>query len=62
MQKEMDCFSQVCDNFGLTISTNNTEILFQPAHGKPYNAPTVTVKGQNLEAVDHFTYLGSTLS
>jgi hypothetical protein len=62
MQKEMDKFSQACDNFGLTISTKKTEVLFQPAPGKPYHAPTVTVRGQNLEAVEQFTYLGSTLS
>ena len=62
MQDEMDCFSGACDNFGLTISTKKTEVMYQPAPGKPYQEPHVTVKGQKLQAVDNFTYLGSTLS
>jgi hypothetical protein len=62
MQKEMDRFSQACDNFGLTISTKKTEVLYQPAPGKQYKEPQVMVKGQTLNAVNNFTYLGSTLS
>ena len=62
MQQEMDCFSRACDNFGLTISTKKTEVMYQPAPGKPYQEPHITVKGQKLQAVDSFTYLGSTLS
>ena len=54
--------SQSCDNYDLTISTKK-EIVHQPAPGKPYNEPTITVNGENLEVVDKFTYLpGSTLS
>ena len=30
--------------------------------GKSYKEPTITVKGQRLQMVDKFTYLGSTLS
>ena len=29
---------------------------------KPYKEPTITVKGQRLQVVDKFTYLGSTFS
>ena len=36
MQCEMDRFSQACDNFGLTISTKKTEVIYKPAPGKPY--------------------------
>ena len=39
-----------------------TEVVYQPAPGKPYKEPTITVKGQRLQVVDKFTYLGSTLS
>ena len=53
--------SQSCDNFDLTISTKKTEAVQQPAPGKPYNEPTITVNGEKLKAVDKFTYLGSTL-
>ena len=46
----------------LTISTKKTEVVNQPASGKPYSEPTITVNGQQLQVVDIFTYLGSTLS
>ena len=36
--------------------------VYQPAPGNPYKEPTITVKGQRLQVVDKFTYLGSTLS
>ena len=62
MQGDMDRFSASCDNFGLTISTKKTEVMFQPAPGNPYNEPHIRVNGQTLQAVEDFTYLGSTLS
>ena len=37
-------------------------MVYQPAPGKPYKEPTITVKGQRLQVVDKFTYIGSTLS
>ena len=51
----MDSFSAACNNFGLTISTKNTEVMFQPAPGNQYHEPQITVN-------ETFTYLGSTLS
>ena len=36
--------------------------MYQPAPGKPYQEAHITVRGQNLQAVDNFTYQGSTLS
>ena len=62
MQRSMDLFSAACNNFGLTINTKKTEVIYQPAPHKSYQKPTVTVNGQKLAAVDKFTYLGSTLS
>ena len=58
MQKGMDQISDSCDSYDLTISIKKTEVVYQPAPGKPYKEPTITVKGQRLQ----FTYLGSTLS
>ena len=49
-----------CDSYDLTISFKKTDV-YQPAPGKPYKEPTITVKGQRLQVVDKFTYLGSTL-
>ena len=62
MQAEMDSFSAACNNFGLTISTKKTEVMLQPAPGNQYHEPQITVNGQTLQAVETFTYLGSTLS
>ena len=54
--------SDLCDSYDLTISIKKTEVVYQPASGKPYKEPTIIVKGQRLLVVDKFTYLGSTLS
>ena len=62
MQQGMDGLSSACDNFGLTISTKKTEVMYQPAPGHQDQEPNISVKGQRLPAVEHFTYLGSTLS
>ena len=62
MQRAIDQVSQSCDNHDLTIRTKTTEVVHQPAPGKPYSEPTSSVDGQKLNVVDKFTYLGSTLS
>ena len=61
-KKGVDQISDSCDSYDLTISIKKTEVVYQPAPGKPYKEPTITVKGQRLQVVDKFTYLGSTLS
>ena len=64
MQRAMDQVSRACDNYAITISTKKTEFVHQPAPGKPYIEPTITVNviGQKLKVVDKFIYLGSTHS
>ena len=62
MQKGVAQVSDSCDSYDLTISIKKTEVVYQPAPGKPYKEPTITVKGQRLQVVDKFTNLGSTLS
>ena len=62
MQKGVDQVSDSFDNYDLTISIKKAEVVYQPAPGKPYKEPAITVKGQTLQMVDKFTYLGSTLS
>ncbi len=56
----MDKFSKACDDFGFTISTKKTEVLFQQAPATPYIEPTVN--GEKINVADKFVYLGSTLS
>ena len=56
MQKGVDQVSNSCDSYDLAISIKKTEVVYQPAPGKPYKEPfTVQVE-------DKFTYFGSTLS
>ena len=62
MQKGADQVSDSCDSYDHTISIKGTEVVYQPAPGKAYKEPTITVKGQGLQMVDKFAYLGSTLS
>ena len=58
----MDQVSDSRDSYDLTINIKKTEVVYQPTPGKPFKEPTSTVKGQRLQVVDKFTYLGSTLS
>ena len=62
MQYSVGRFSDACDNLGLTISTKKTLVMHQPAPGKPYVEPNITLNDQRLMVVEKFTYLGSTLS
>ena len=60
-EKMQKCVDQVSNSCDLAISIKKTKVVYQPAPGKPYKKPTITVKGQRLQVVDKFTYLGSTL-
>ena len=60
-KKDVDQVVDSCDSYDLTISNKKTKVVYQPTPGKPYREPTITVKGQRLQVVDKFTYLGSTL-
>ena len=62
LQWSMNKFSSVCGMFGLTISTQKTQVMYQPASHTTWPNPRVTGKGNALEVVDKFTYLRSVLS
>ena len=49
MQKSVDQVSDPYDSYDLIISIKKTEVVYQPAPGKPYKEPTITVKGQRLQ-------------
>ena len=55
MQKGVDQVSDSCDGYDLTISIKKTEVA-------SLTRSPITVKGQRLQVVDKFTYLGNTLS
>ena len=57
LQSLMDCFSQACKYFGLTISLKKTNVLGQDTEAPP----VITIDDYELDAVSQFTYLGSTI-
>ena len=62
LQRLCDCFSTASRRFGLTISIKKTEVLYQPARGNEYVPPSISIEGKQLKAVEHFKYLGGTIS
>ena len=60
LKKVVDQVSDSCDSYDLTIRIK--KVVYQSTPGTPYKEPTITVRGQRLQVVDKFTYLGSTLS
>ena len=61
LQWSMNKLSCVCDAFGLTISTQKTQVMCQPPPHTMQPNPRIIVKGNALEIVDKFTYLRSVL-
>ena len=62
MQILMNSFTDASRSFGLTISITKTQVMYIPPRGLPYTVPVVTVGNETLQAVEQFTYLGSTVS
>ncbi|TWW59286.1 R2 Retrovirus-related Pol polyprotein from type I retrotransposable element [Takifugu flavidus] len=58
LQTLMDHFSQACQDFSLVISLNKTKTMGQGTE----NPPSITINNYTLEAVNTFTYLGSTIT
>jgi hypothetical protein len=62
LQRTVSNFSDNSSYYGLTISTNKTEVMQEPAPRKPYVELKMLINGQKINDVNRFTYLGSTLS
>ena len=62
LQYIVNRFFDGAKNFGLTISLKKTEVLYQPPPRETYSPPHISIDGTNLNAVEHFTYLGSVIS
>ena len=58
LQSLMDCFSQACKDFGLTISLKKTNVLRQDTE----TPPVIAIDDYELDAVCQFTYLGSPIT
>ena len=62
LQHIVNRFSDAAKNFDLTISLKKTEVLYQPLPCVSYSPPHISINGTNLNAMEHFTYLGSIIS
>ena len=62
LQHSVNRFSIAAQNSSFTISLKKTEVLYQPPPRVAYSPPHVGIDGTNLNAVEHFTYLGSVIS
>nr|VZI14314.1 unnamed protein product [Spirometra erinaceieuropaei] len=65
IQRSIDLFSAACENFGLVINTQKMVVMHQPPlHSvtAPNAPPQISVNGTQLQVVENFPYLGSTLS
>nr|VZH95994.1 unnamed protein product [Spirometra erinaceieuropaei] len=58
----MNLFTAACVNFGTAINTEKVVVMHQPPPGTAYVALQINVNGAQLQVVDNFTYLSSTLS
>ncbi|BHF63107.1 hypothetical protein SprV_0200609700 [Sparganum proliferum] len=63
MQRIVDFLAVEFINFDLTINRDKTAVMHQPSPNTQHCTPArITVNGHQLETVDNFAYLGSTLS
>ena len=65
LQKAVDAFQHAYSSLGLRLNVKKTQILYQPNPDKPKHSiwqPSISVDGELLDNVEHFSYLGSTLS
>ena len=58
LQQLINQLSHACNEFGLSISINKTQVMGQGV----LSPPSITIGNQVLGVADHFTYLGSTIS
>nr|VZI20511.1 unnamed protein product [Spirometra erinaceieuropaei] len=64
IQRSMDLSSAACENSGLVINTQKVVMHQPPLHSvtAPNAPPQISVNGTQLQVVENFPYLGSTLS
>ncbi|BHF73436.1 hypothetical protein SprV_0401651700 [Sparganum proliferum] len=63
MQRSVDLFSAARENFCRVINTEKTVVMQQPPPNTAplHNAPQISVYGTQMQVLDNFPYLGSTL-
>ena len=59
LQKSLDRLEHYCNKWGLQVNTEKTKIIVFRKRGGLRNNESWTYKGDNLEVVDNFNYLGT---
>ena len=62
LQELANSLSTDPQSFGLTISLQKTEMMFQPAPGHTIPSPAIVIAGTKLRNAEAFTYFSSCLS
>nr|VZH94518.1 unnamed protein product [Spirometra erinaceieuropaei] len=60
--RSRDLFAAEVINFGLPINTDKTVVMHQSSAKAEYNTRRITVNGNQLQTVNNFAYLESTLT
>ena len=59
MQQVVEDFSAACENFGFTINTEKTEVIYQLVPGKPHEDLNIMIGSDRLRSDEAFTFFGS---
>lgn len=57
LQKTLNCFEKYCDLWKLTVNTNKTKVVIF-SKKKVRQNQNFKIKGQNIEIIDSYCYLG----
>lgn len=57
LQKTLNCFEKYCDLWKLTVNTNKTKVVIF-SKKKVRQNQNLKIKGQNIEIIDSYCYLG----
>ena len=57
LQKTLNCFEKYCDLWKLTVNTNKTKVVIF-SKKKVRQNQSFKIKGQNIEIIDSYCYLG----
>ena len=58
LQQLLDCFSDACRHFGLTVSLAKTQVMGQDIK----EIPSLFIHNNKLKVIHEFVYLGSTIT
>ena len=61
LQKTLNCFEKSCDLWTLTVNTTKTKVVIF-SKKKVWQNQSFKIKGQHIEIIDSYSYLGMLLN